>query len=53
MLNASLKNIETKLEKLEEKFLLEGISQELYQRHLARLSKEKNEILRDIEKPKI
>ena len=52
-LSSNLKNIELKLEKLEEKFLFEGVSQEIYHKHLTRLTNEKNEILKEFEKPEI
>jgi len=50
-LNYTLQGIETKLEKLEEKYLFEGVSQQIYQKHLTRLTSEKNEILKEFEKP--
>ncbi len=52
-LSSSLANVETKLEKLEEKYLFEGVSQEIYQKHLKRLTNEKNEILKDSNNPEI
>ena len=52
-LKSTLVSINTKIEKLEEKYLFEGISQEMYQKHLTRLSDEKNNILKDLEKPEI
>jgi len=52
-LNSTLKTIETKLEKLEEKYLFEGVSKSIYEKHLTRLTDEKNEILRESEKPEI
>lgn len=53
MLSAALKSVETKHEKLEEKYIYEGISKEVYQKHLARLRSEKTEIERDLNKPEI
>ena len=39
------------LEKLEEKYLFEGISQEIYNKHLTRLTKEKETIVKELENP--
>lgn len=52
-LNSSLTSIESKLEKLEEKFLFEGVSQTIYNKHLTRLTKEKEVIIQELESPKI
>ena len=52
-LNKNLSGLNSKLEKLEEKYLFEGVSQEMYQKHLAKITKEKNEILKDLDAPQI
>ena len=52
-LKSNLTSIETKLEKLEEKYLFEGVSQEVYHKHLKRLTDDKNEITKELEKPEI
>ena len=36
---------------MEEKYLFEGVSQQIYQKHLTRLTSEKNDILKEFEKP--
>ncbi len=50
---SALKAIEKKHEKLEEKYIYEGISTEIYQKHLAKLMSEKTEIERSLTKPEI
>ena len=53
MLNTTLNGIKTRHEKLEEKYIYEGISKEIYQKHLSRLMSEKTEVERDLNKPEI
>lgn len=50
---STLDSIETKLEKLEEKYIFEGISEDIYKKHLKKLSSEKEQILEEFENPLI
>ena len=50
---ATLTGIETKLEKLEDKYIFDGISQDIYQKHLTKLTKKRSEILNEFENPAI
>lgn len=50
---STLASIETKLEKLEEKYIFEGISQDVYKKHLNKLTDEKEQILKELENPLI
>ncbi len=50
-LKTTLRAIEVKLEKLEEKYIFDEINQAVYKKHLSKLTSEKNEILIEINKP--
>ena len=52
-LDAELKTIDNKLEKLEEKYLFEDVDKNIYQKHLTKLQAKKTIILKDLEQPEI
>ena len=52
-LKTTLRAIDGKLDKLEEKYIFDGINQAVYQKHLEKLTSEKNEILAEINKPNL
>jgi len=48
-----LQSINTKLEKLEEKFIFDSITEPIYKKHLEKLTVDKNVLLKDLENPLI
>lgn len=52
-LTSKLRATDNKLEMLEEKFIFNSINEDIYHKHLSKLSNEKNEILKELEKPEI
>ncbi len=46
-----LQAVNTKLEKLEEKFIFDSITETIYKKHLAKLTIDKNILLKDLENP--
>ncbi len=51
ILKKKLTEIENKIEKLEEKYLFEDVSKDVYQKHLSKLQTEKSEISKQLSNP--
>ena len=49
LMEKQLKEIEMKIERIEERFILEEISQELFEKYMPKYSKEKHEIINQLE----